>query len=330
MAPNPRRRLLRGALSGAAIGAAPLAADAQSAAEPWPTRPIRLLVGFAPGGSSDVVARLLAQRISPVLGQQVVVENRPGAGGRVAAEAVSRGATDGYTWVLLPSGHASQAAMLRSMPYDPIDGFAWIGTLTVYPMYIAVAADSPIRSLPDLIARARAAPGKLSYTSVGAGTAHHLIGEWINAETGTDLVHVPYKGSAAAFTDVASGRVELMIETATAALPYVRGGRLRALAVTSAPGRSPLPGVPTAAETIPGLEYESWLGVAVAPGTPAPIVARLSAAIGTVLAQPEMVQRLDELGGQVSPGTPEAFRARVRQDIERFNRIVTTRNIPKE
>jgi tripartite-type tricarboxylate transporter receptor subunit TctC len=330
MAPSPRRSLLRGALATAALGAVPAAARAQGAGDPWPSRPVKLLVGFAPGGSSDVVARLLAQRLSPLLGQPVVVENRPGAGGRVAAEAVSRGPADGYTWVLLPSGHASQAAMLKSMPYDPVDGFSWIGTATVYPMYIGVAPESPIRSLRDLVDRAKAAPGKLSFTSVGVGTAHHLIGEWINAETGTDLVHVPYKGSAAAFTDVASGRVDVMVETATAALPFIRTGKLRAIAVTSAPGRSPLPGVATAAETIPGLEYESWLGVAMAPATPAPIVERASQALRTVLAQPETVQRLEELGGQASPGTPEAFRARVQQDIARFTKIVSSRNIPKE
>jgi tripartite-type tricarboxylate transporter receptor subunit TctC len=327
MTSTPRRTLLRAAASAAALG--PLAARAQTV-EPWPSRPIRILVGFAPGGSSDVVARLLAQRIQPLLGQPVVVENRVGAGGLVAAEAVARGTPDGYTWLLIPSGHASQAAMLRKMPFDPVDGLAFVGTLTVYPMFVAVAPESPSRSLRDLIERAKAAPGKLSFSSLGVGTAHHLIGEWLNAEAGIDLVHVPYKGSAAAFTDVAAGRVDVMIETATAALPWIRSGKLRALAVTSAPGRSPEPGVPVAAETIPGMEYESWLGVATTPGTPAPVVDRIAQAIRTVLAQPEMQQRLDDLGGKASPSTPDAFRQRVQQDIARFRRIVASRNIPQE
>jgi tripartite-type tricarboxylate transporter receptor subunit TctC len=327
MTHTSRRTLLRATLASAAIGGLPAAGRAQA----WPDRPIRLLVGFAPGGSSDVVARLLAQRIAAPLGQPVVVENRVGAGGLLAAEAVSRGPADGYTWVLLPSGHATQAAILRRMPMDPVEGFAWIGTLTTYPMVIGVAPESPMRTLRDLVDRARATPGKLSFTSVGVGTAHHLLGEWINAETGTDLVHVPYKGSPAAFTDVASGRVDVMIETATAALPYVRSGRLRALATTAAPGRSPLPGVQVAAETIPGMVYESWLGVAMAPGTPAPITDRVSQAIRQVLAQPEMAQRLEELGGQATPtSTPDTFRQRVQQDIERFRRIVSSRNIPQE
>jgi tripartite-type tricarboxylate transporter receptor subunit TctC len=323
-----RRSLLRGALASAAF--ASLAPAARAQGEPWPSRPIRILVGFAPGGSSDVVARLLAQRIQPLLGQPVVVENRVGAGGLVAAEAVARGPADGYTWLLLPSGHASQAAMLKRMPFDPIDGLAFVGTLTTYPMFVAVAPESPIRTLRDLIERARAAPGKLSFTSVGVGTAHHLIGEWIAAETGADLVHVPYKGSAAAFTDVAGGRVDVMIETATAALPYVRGGKLRAIAVTSDSGRALVQGVQSASETLPGLEYESWLGVAMAPGTPAPVLDRVAQSIRAVLAQPETMQRLEDLGGRASPSSPDAFRTRVQQDIARFRRVVATRNIPQE
>jgi tripartite-type tricarboxylate transporter receptor subunit TctC len=324
----PRRPLLHGALAALAAAASP-GVSAQSS-DPWPSRPIRILVGFAPGGSSDVVARLLAQRIQPLLGQPVVVENRVGAGGLVAAEAVARGPADGYTWILLPSGHASQAAMLKKMPFDPIDGFAWIGTLTTYPMFVAVAPESPIRTLRELVERARANPGKTSFTSVGVGTAHHLIGEWIAAETGADLVHVPYKGSAAAFTDVAAGRVDVMVETATAALPFVRGGKLRAIAVTSEAGRALVPGVQAAADTVPGLEYESWLGVATAPGTPSPVVERIAQAIRTVLAQPETMQRLEDLGGKATPSTPEQFRQRVQQDITKFRRIVATRNIPQE
>lgn len=330
MTRSVRRTLLQAALAGTAA-TVPILSGAQTGdADGWPSRPIRLLVGFAPGGSSDVVARLLAQRIAPLLGQPVVVENRVGAGGMVAAEATSRSAPDGYTWLLIPSGHASQAAMLRRMPIDPVDGLAWIGTLTTYPMFVAVAADSPVRSLRDLIEHSRAAPGRMSFTSVGVGTAHHLIGEWINAESGTDIVHVPYKGSAAAFSDVASGRVEVMIETATAALPWIRGGRLRALAVTSAPGRSPEPGVPEASATIPGLEYESWLGVAMAPGTPAPIVERAGRAIRTVLAQPEVAGKLEDLGGRASPSSGDEFRQRVVDDIQRFRRIVATRKIPQD
>ncbi len=327
---NPfRRKLIAGgaAASAAALAGAPITARGQSG--DWPNRPIKLLVGFAPGGSSDVVSRLMAQRLSPILGQQVVVENRPGAGGLIAAEAVARAQPDGYTWVLLPSGHASQAAMLKKMPIHPLDDFAWVSTVTVYPMFYCVAADSPIQNLRDLISRAKANPGKLSFSSLGIGAAHHLLGEWLNAEAGIDLAHVPYKGSPAAFADIVAGRVDLMVETATAALPWIRGGKLRALAVTSRDGVSLAPGLQAASDTIPGLEYESWLGIVTTPGTPAPVVDRLNRAIREALADPEIVRRLEDLGGSPGPSSPAQFRDRVAKDIDRFRRIVASRGIPQ-
>ncbi len=325
--PIPRRRMLGASLAAIGLGAAPLT-FAQTA-EPWPSRPIRLLVGFAPGGSSDVVSRLMAQRLSPILGQQVVVENRPGAGGLIAAEAVARAQPDGYTWALLPSGHASQAAMLKKMPMHPIDDFAWVSTVTVYPMFYCVANESPLRNLRDLIDRAKANPGKLSFSSLGIGAAHHLLGEWINAEAGIDLAHVPYKGSPAAFADVAAGRVDLMVETATAALPLIRSGKVRALAVTSTEGKSLVPGVPAASETIPGLEYESWLGIVTTPKTPQPVVDRINRAIREALADPDIVKRLEDLGGRPGPSSPEQFSGRVQRDIDSFRKIVSGRGIPQ-
>lgn len=313
----------------AAVGLGAMSRAFAQSPDSWPNRPIRLLVGFAPGGSSDVVSRLMAQRLSPILGQQVVVENRPGAGGLIAAEAVARAQPDGYTWALLPSGHASQAAMLRKMPVHPLDDFAWVSTITVYPMFYCVAADSPIRSLRDLIERAKATPGKLSFSSLGIGTAHHLLGEWINATAGVDLAHVPYKGSPAAFADVVAGRVDLMVETATAALPLIRGGKVRALAVTSREGTSLVPGVPAASDTIPGLEYESWLGIVTTPKTPQPAVDRLNRAIREALADPEIIKKLQDLGGRPGPSSPEQFRGRVQRDIDSFRKIVSGRGIPQ-
>ncbi|HMS79751.1 MAG TPA: tripartite tricarboxylate transporter substrate-binding protein [Burkholderiaceae bacterium] len=326
--PAPSRRAVLRTATLAALGGPARHALAQPA--PWPDRTIRLLLGFPPGGGSDMVTRLVAQKIGPLLGQQVVVENRVGAGGLIASEAASRSTPDGHTWILLPSGHATQAAMLKKMPMDPVAGFQWIGTVTVYPMFLCVANESPVRTLRDLLERARAAPGKLTYTSAGVGTAHHLIGEWLNADAGIDLVHVPYKGTVAAFTDLAAGRVDLMIDTAPSTLPLLKGGRLRGIAVTSAAGRSPVPGVAPALETVPGLEYESWLGIAMPPGTPAPIVERANGALREVLAQQDVVQRLEEFGGTPAPGTPDAFRERVQRDIERFRRIVAVRKLPQE
>ena len=321
-------RLLAAPLA-APLGLGGLTARAQ-APDAWPTRPVRLLVGFAPGGSSDIVARLLAQHMSTALGQPVVVENRPGAGGMIAAEAVAKAAPDGYTLALLPSGHASQAAMLAKLPFHPVDDFAWISTATVYPMFLAVADASPIRSFEDLIARAKADPGKLSYSSVGIGTAHHLIGEWINAQAGVELTHVPYKGGTQPLTDVLSGQIDLMIETATSALPYLKSGRLRALAVTSTDGKSLLPGVPAASETVPNLQYESWLGIAAPSRTPPALVATLNREVTRALGKPDVVQRLAELGGGATPSSPEAFRDRVANDIAKFRQIVATRGIKPE
>jgi tripartite-type tricarboxylate transporter receptor subunit TctC len=325
-----RRALLAGLLATPlALGALTAQVQAQPA-DTWPTRPVRLLVGFAPGGSSDIVARLIAQHMSAALGQPFVVENRPGAGGMIAAEAVAKAAPDGYTLVLLPSGHASQAAMLAKLPFHPIDDFAWISTATVYPMFFAVADASPIRSFEDLIARAKANPGKISYSSVGIGTAHHLLGEWINAEAGVELTHVPYKGGTAPLTDVLSGQVDVMIETATTALPHLKSGRLRALAVTSTPGRKLLPGVRAASETLANMQYESWLGIAAPAKTPPGLVATLNREVTRVLVKPDVVQRLAELGGEATPSSPEAFRERVTSDIAKFRQIVATRRITPE
>lgn len=320
-----RRALLAGLLA-APLASTSLPLRAQNA-ESWPTRPIRLLVGFAPGGSSDIVARLIGQHLSTSIGQPVVVENRPGAGGMIAAEAVAKATPDGHTLVLLPSGHASQAAMLAKLPFNPVDDFAWISTATVYPMFLAVADGSPIRSFSDLLARAKASPGKLTYSSVGIGTAHHLVGEWINAQAGVEITHVPYKGGTAPLTDVLSGQVDLMIETATTALPHLKSGKLRALAVTSTPGKELLPGVPAASETVPDLQYESWLGIAAPAKTPPDLVARLNREVTQVLGRPDVAQRLAELGGKASPSSPERFRERVAGDIAKFREIVKSRGI---
>jgi tripartite-type tricarboxylate transporter receptor subunit TctC len=323
------RRALLARLLAAPLALSCLNARAQPA-DAWPTRPVRLLVGFAPGGSSDTVARLVAQHMSAALGQPFVVENRPGAGGMIAAEAVAKAAPDGYTLVLLPSGHASQAAMLARLPFHPVDDFAWISTATVYPMFLAVADASPIHSFEDLISRAKANPGRLSYSSVGIGTAHHLIGEWINAEAGVELTHVPYKGGTQPLTDVLSGQVDLMIETATTALPHLKSGRLRALAVTSTAGKDLLPGVPAASETVPNLQYESWLGIAAPAKTPPALVSTLNREVTRALGKAEVAQRLTELGGGASPSSPDAFRDRVAGDIAKFRRIVATRGIKPE
>ncbi len=293
-----------------------------------PGGPVRLVVGFAAGSGSDVIARLIAPRLTHVLGQPVVVENRPGAGGALAAEAFAKTSGDGRTWLLVASAHATTAAMRRSLPYQPIRDFAWISTITTYPLIVAVAPGAPYAKFGELL---RGAKSKhLSFSSVGLGTAHHLVGEWINSAAGTDLLHVPFKGGGAAATEVMSGRVDAMIDTMTFVLPMVQSGQLRPLAVTSATPVPSLPGVPTVASSLPDVIYESWLGIALPGSTRPEIVVAVNAAVRHILEDDAVKKRLAELGGRAAPSSPEAFRSRVESDIAKFKQVVQSRNIELE
>ncbi len=313
------------------VAAAILAlASATAGAAPWPERPIRLLVGFAPGGSGDIIARLLSPRLTVSLGQPVVVENRLGAGGSIAAEAVARAAPDGYTWAVIPSGHATQGAMIKTQPFDPVKDFAWVSTVTTYPLTFAVSPESRFNSLAELIREARRSPGKYTYSSVGTGTAHHLVGEWLNAEAGIELVHVPFKGGTAALTETMAGRMDLMIETITLTLPYLRGGKLRGIGVTSARPIESLPSLPLVTDTVPGIIFESWQGITTTPGTKPEIIARINAELRAALALPEVQRQLADLGGGAVPSTPDEFRARVERDIARFRQVVDSRGIERQ
>ena len=313
------------ALAAVATCFAPLPLHAQD----YPARPIRFVVGFPPGSSTDIVSRLLAQKLQERLGQPLVVEQKVGATGRIANDFVAKSPPDGYNLVLLTGGHPVSAAIMK-LPYDPVKDFGMVSTITAYPMVISVAPGSPVKSFDDLIARAKADPGKMTYSSNGVGSAHHLLGEWINLAGGISLVHVPFKGGGPALTDLLGGRIDLMIETATFTAPQVKGGRLRAIAVSSRSPASQFPGVPPIAETLPEIEFTSWLGVAVAPGTPASIVARLNREIRQVIDLPDMRQRFVDLGGESVASTPEEMRARIEREIVRWKRVVEQRSIPRE
>jgi tripartite-type tricarboxylate transporter receptor subunit TctC len=298
-----------------------------AAAQAWPSRQIRLINGFAPGGSSDIVARIVAQKLSESLGQQVVVETRTGSGGIIANEAVATAAPDGYTLLLVTGAFPVQAAVMKKLPYDPLRAFAMVSMLTTYPFVIAVNAASPVKSLPELIAHARANPGKLNFSSAGIGTVHHLSGELFNAMAQTDLVHVPYRGGTAPVTELLAGRVDVMFETMTLALPQVKSGKVRALAVTSTQ-RSPfLPDVPTAAETLPGFDVVSWLGIATTAGTPPEIVTRLSREVARALESPDVRQRLADLGGEARPTSGAEMLAHVEAEMAKWRRIAQARGI---
>ena len=301
-----------------------------ASAQPYPDRPVRLIVGFPPGGSSDTVARVVAQSLSPLLGQPVVVENKPGAGGIIGSDQVAKAAPDGHTLLLATAGHSTAAAMIAKLPFDAVRDFAWITTVTTYPFVIATSADSPIRSLEDMITRARAAPGKLSYSSAGVGTSHHLLGEWLSAESGIEMLHVPFKGGTSPLTEVVTGRVDVMFETMTLVLPHIKSGKLRALAVTSPEPKDYLPGVPPVAKTVPGVVFQSWLGIAAPAGTPPAIVERLNRELRKVLDESEVQKRLASLGGGSAPTTPDLMRAQVQTEVERWKRLVESRKIERQ
>jgi tripartite-type tricarboxylate transporter receptor subunit TctC len=302
---------------------------AAASAQTFPDRPVRIVVGFPPGGSSDTVARVVAQQLSPLLGQPVVVENKPGAGGVIGSDAVAKAAPDGYTLLLATAGHSTAAAMMRKLPFDAVNDFAWITTVTTYPFAIATASDSSIKSLQDLIDKAKAAPGKITYSSAGVGTSHHLLGEWLSSLAGIEMNHIPFKGGTSPLTEVLAGRVDVMVETMTLVLPHIRSGKLRGLAVTSPEAKDYLPDVPPASKTVPGLVFQSWLGIAAPAGTPAAVVDSLNANLRKVLAEPEVQKRLAALGGGAAPVSPAQMRSQVQAEVERWSKLVASRGLQR-
>ena len=300
------------------------------AAQDFPSGTMRFYVGFAPGTGSDLVSRLLAQKLSERLGQPVIVEQKVGSGGILASETVVKSRPDGHTMVLLSGSHSVLAAMRKSLPYDPVRDFGMVGLVSSYPMVISVRPDSPIKSLPDLIAGAKAAPGRITYSMGSLGSMLHLLGEWMSIESGISMVAVPFKGSAPALIDLLGGRIDVKMDTATATFGQMRAGKVRALALSS-PARYPLaPDVPTIAETIPGVEVSSWLGLVVAPATPRPIIDRLNSEIRAIIDTPEVRQRFAELGGIPTGSTPEEMRDQIAREIQRWKRVVELRHIERQ
>ena len=304
-------------------GAAAIAPVWPAAADDWPSRPIRLVVGTAPGGSPDIIGRILGEKLADRLGTAVVIENVTQGAGAVAYQAVAKSAPDGYTMGILTAGFPPQAALRRkSLAYDPVEGFSFVTMLCGYPMVYAVAPDSPIKSFKDLLERAKAAPGRITYTINALGSIYHVLTKWIEIESGALMTPVSYRGTAQALTDVVSGRIDLMVDAATSGFPRVQSGQLRLLAISS-PGRYPLmPDAPTIAETLPGVEFMSWLGLAMAPATPRPVVARINKEIREALGLPDVQQRLSESGNVASPSSPGEMRQKVESEIARWTRVI--------
>ena len=290
----------------------------------FPEKPIRFVVGFTPGGPSDILARALGQKLGERWNQQVVIENRPGAGGNIAAEAVAKSAPDGYTWLLGNNSIlATNQSLYRQLGYDPVKDFAPVSLVAVQPNILVVNPEVPANSVADLISLARKHPGKLNYASSGSGAAAHLAGELFKTMAGVDLVHVPYKGAQPALTDVIAGQVQVMFATSASVIPFIKAGKLRALAVTTAARSASVPELPTVSEAgVPGFEAITWHGVVVPAATPAPLIERLNRDIVGVLRMPDLRERLAALGAEVIAGTPAEFADYIASEIPKWAKVV--------
>jgi tripartite-type tricarboxylate transporter receptor subunit TctC len=322
---HTRRTFVTGA---AAALAAPSRSLAQSPA--WPTRPLRIIIPTAAGGSPDMVARQIGAKLTERLGQPVIVESVVQGVGIVGNQMVSKSPPDGHTLAMLTGGFSTQAAVMKALPYHPVRDFAFVTTLVTYPFFIVVPPSSPLTSLGDLIARAKANPGKITYAIIGGGSVYHLLGKWIENRADISMVAVPYRGSPAAVTDLLGGQVEFMLDTATSAITRIRNGQLRPLAISS-PERYPLmPDTPRMNETIPGIELMSWLGLAAAPATPRPIIDQLNSEVRRALALPDIKQWLADTGVLAGPSTPEEFQRRIESEVELYKKIADANGIKAE
>jgi tripartite-type tricarboxylate transporter receptor subunit TctC len=293
-------------------------------AHAFPDKPVRFVVGFTPGGPSDILARAVGQKLGERWGQQVVVENRPGAGGNLAAEVVAKSAPDGYTWLLGNNSIlATNHALYKKLSYDPLKDFAPVALVAVQPNILVVHPDVKASSLGELIALAKQSPGKLNYASSGAGAAAHLAGELFKSMAGVDIVHVPYKGAQPALTDLIAGHAQLMFATSASVIPYMKAGRLRALAVTTAQRSPSVPELPTVAEAgLPGFEATTWHGVVVPAATPAAVVQQLNRDINAALKEKDLSERLAGLGAEVLTGTPQDFADYIAREIPKWTKVV--------
>ena len=299
-----------------------------AASQSYPTKPIRLVVGWPAGGGADIVARLVAQGLTEQLRQQVVVENRPGASGNIGAETVAKAVPDGYTILLVGANHATNVHLYKKINYHPVNDFEPIALLTAAPNILVANPALPARTLPELIAMAKARPGQVAYGSAGNGTTGHLAMELLKSITGADMVHVPYKGGNPFMTDLIGGQVMVGFENVLSAGPHIQAGKLRAIA-SSGQRRSPvLPNVPTVAEAgYPGFDVVLWQGLLAPAGTPREVIARLSSAVQASLKNPQVLNRFNELAVGAIGGTPDEFRAFLARETDQWGKVIKTSGI---
>jgi tripartite-type tricarboxylate transporter receptor subunit TctC len=322
----PRRQFLH-----LAAGAAALPAVSRFAwAQPYPTRPVRLIAPAAPASAPDILARLMGQWLSERLGQQFVIDNRPGGGGNIGIEAVVRAPADGYTLLLVASPAAINATLYDKLNYNFIRDIAPVASIIRAPYVMAVNPTVPAKTIPELITYAKANPGKLSMGSTGTGTGAHVAGELFKMMTGVNLVHVPYRGGGPALTDLLGGQVQVAFVSTVSSIEYIKTGRLRALAVTTETRSDELPDIPTVSEFVPGYEASAWFGVGAPKNTPSQIIEKLNEAINAGLADPKIKARLADLGGTPLVGSPADFEKLIADETEKWGKVVKFTGIKAE
>jgi tripartite-type tricarboxylate transporter receptor subunit TctC len=325
-----RRRFALSVLAVAASVSLPLSAWAQS----WPAaKPVRLVVPFPAGGATDILARTVAQKLGAALGQQVVVDNKPGAGGTIGADAVAKAAPDGYTLLMATSStHSIGPALNPKLPYDAFKDFAPVAHVANAPSVLVVGNGFPAQSAQELIALIKKNPGKYNFGSSGIGTYPHLSAEMFKWRAGgLFVVHIPYRGTGLVITDLVAGQIGFLMDSIVSAQPHIRDGRVRALAVTGAKRNSSLPNVPTMAEAgVPGMAFSNWFGVFAPPGTPADVVQRLNREINALVQTPDTLERFERLGAEAAGGTPEQFAKTYRDEFESWKQVIQRANIKAE
>jgi tripartite-type tricarboxylate transporter receptor subunit TctC len=314
----PRRAFLRSAAAAAALPLVARAAFAQA----YPARPLRIIVGFSAGGPTDINARIIAQWLSERLGHQFVVENRPGAASNIGTEAALRSPPDGYTLLQVTSSNAVNATFYDNLPFNILADTEPVGAIIRVPFVMEVNPSVPAKTVPEFIAYAKANPGKINMASGGTGTSIHIAGELFKMMAGVNLVHVPYRGSAPALTDLLSGQVHVMFDIMTSSMGHIRSGALRPLAVTTSSRAEVLPQLPTVGDFLPGYEASAWYGIAAPKGTPSEIIEKLNKEMNAGLADPAVKARLAELGGTVIPGSPADFGRLLADEVEKWGKVV--------
>jgi tripartite-type tricarboxylate transporter receptor subunit TctC len=327
ISPYPKSGLRRLLL----VGAAALLSASGVLAQSYPSKPIRFIVPYPPGGGTDIVARLLAAKMTTSMGQPVIVDNKPGASTIIGTEMLAKAPPDGYTIGMITDSHAINQVFFPKLPYDSIKDFEPISQLVFVPLALVAHPSLNVKTVPELIAAAKAKPGKINYASIGSGTPHHISMEWLKSMAGISMTHIPYKGVAPALTDLVAGQVDVMFTGTSSALPYVKAGRLNALAVSSAKRQPSFPDTPSVAESgLPEFDFMTWYGLAMPAGTPSAITQRVNQEIASALNQPDVKERLASLGVVGAPSSPLEFAAFIKSESVKLSRIVKTTGVKPE